>query len=330
MEGGRREVRAPRCAVADGCDARRLRGAPQATWPRWLGRSASTTASRERSSSSAGASRDGLGQPARRVRALHGPLVQGYALDALEAETEAPAPRPVAPTLFLSRVLGAPLTHRDGIGLGSELRFRDAGVGGAGLVALDELVQLTAFPVAADNAARAPRSRVRRCSPPPSRPTGPPLATDQESSMSRLSLLLGARSRRDRARRMRRLGVWRRHGGRDGHREDPGGRGAVQAAGAARRPLARRRGGSAARPHHAEGQDRVGGRRARRGHARRRRRRRLVVTEPQAAPRQPGLPDRRDHARPHRHVRARHGRPAGATPPSSRRCGSVARRRASA
>lgn len=92
---------------------------------------------------------------------LHGPLVHGYALDALEAETEAPPPRPVAPTLFLSRVLGAPLTHRDGIGLGSELRFRDAGVGGAGLVALDELVQLTAFP-AQGSGARAAITRPSR------------------------------------------------------------------------------------------------------------------------------------------------------------------------
>ena len=174
------------------------------------------------------------------------PLVQGYALDALEAE---PIRRPAAgrpdavPEPGPRRAVSAARRHRS--------RARPAlpatGVGGAGLVAGDELVQLTAFPGSRRRPRRHPSSVPAAADGVNVRTPGRrwPL-TKEESSMSRLSLLLVPALRRDRARRMRRLGVWRRHGGRDGHREDPRGRGAVQAAGAARRPLARRRGGSAA------------------------------------------------------------------------------------
>jgi len=71
--------------------------------------------------------------------------VQGYALDAMEvASADHPADADAAQE-FLDAALGARVTQRDGIGLGREIRFTDRHVGGAGLVAGDELVQLTAF-----------------------------------------------------------------------------------------------------------------------------------------------------------------------------------------
>ncbi|HEV2786581.1 MAG TPA: DUF6569 family protein [Solirubrobacteraceae bacterium] len=92
--------------------------------------------------------------------ALHGPLVQGYALDALEA-SGGPDPSDAVAEGFLSRVLGARVSEHDGIGLGRDLRFAEGAVAGAGLLAGDELVQLTAFP---DEPAAGgePRARIRR------------------------------------------------------------------------------------------------------------------------------------------------------------------------
>lgn len=96
--------------------------------------------------------------------ALHGPLVQGYALDALEAgEQTTPAPAGAAEA-FLQMVVNAPVTEHDGIGLGGDVRFARPGAAGAGLVAGHELVQLTAFP---DPAAESPgvepiHARIRR------------------------------------------------------------------------------------------------------------------------------------------------------------------------
>ena len=81
--------------------------------------------------------------------ALHAPLVQGYALDALENGNGTREPtRPGTRTAeaFLRRVLRARITEHDGIGLGRDLRFAQTRVAGAGLVVGDELVQLTAFP----------------------------------------------------------------------------------------------------------------------------------------------------------------------------------------
>lgn len=77
--------------------------------------------------------------------ALHGPLVQGYALDALEAPDTHDAITPSDAEAFLDAALGARVRERDGIGMGREIRFTDPHVGGAGLVAGNELVQLTAF-----------------------------------------------------------------------------------------------------------------------------------------------------------------------------------------
>jgi len=98
--------------------------------------------------------------------ALHAPLVQGYALDALEAG-EGPldtTPNQVAADDFLERILAARITEHDGIGLGRDVRFAEAGVAGAGLVAGDELVQLSAFPDGGPDTGtpEAPPARIRR------------------------------------------------------------------------------------------------------------------------------------------------------------------------
>jgi hypothetical protein len=103
--------------------------------------------------------------------ALHAPLVQGYALDALEhgaaAADGAPRARPGTQTAaaFLRHVLRARITEHDGIGLGRDIRFAQTRVAGAGLVVGDELVQLTAFPEDATGPTAGgdtPAARIRR------------------------------------------------------------------------------------------------------------------------------------------------------------------------
>jgi hypothetical protein len=96
--------------------------------------------------------------------ALHAPLVQGYALDALEVE-DAPLTTPVeSAEAFLLAILEAHITEHDGIGLGRDLRFAEPGVAGAGLVAGNELVQLTAFRDTgpSNTPGDAPHARIRR------------------------------------------------------------------------------------------------------------------------------------------------------------------------
>lgn len=91
---------------------------------------------------------------------LHQPLVHGYALDALEAGA-APAPSVEAAQAFLGRLMTTRLTHHDGIGMGRDVRFAEQRLGGAGLVAGEELVQLTAF--GSDDAPQiAASGRIRR------------------------------------------------------------------------------------------------------------------------------------------------------------------------
>jgi hypothetical protein len=89
---------------------------------------------------------------------LHAPLVQGYALDAIEA-ADLPAPTAEEARGFVDRLARTRVTEHDGMGLGRDARFGDGGVSGAALVAGDELVQLTAF---ADDAPATPRTRIRR------------------------------------------------------------------------------------------------------------------------------------------------------------------------
>ena len=86
--------------------------------------------------------------------ALHGPLLHGYALDALEASEGAP-PRTDEVEAFVASVLTARVSQRDGIGLGRDVRFAN----GAALVAGDELIQLTAFGADDDQPARSARIR---------------------------------------------------------------------------------------------------------------------------------------------------------------------------
>jgi hypothetical protein len=89
---------------------------------------------------------------------LHAPLVQGYALDAIEAP-DLPAPTTDEARAFVAGLARTRATQHDGIGLGRDARFSAGGVSGAALIAGDELVQLTAF---ADDAPSAPRTRIRR------------------------------------------------------------------------------------------------------------------------------------------------------------------------
>jgi hypothetical protein len=93
---------------------------------------------------------------------LHGPLVRGYALDALEAASEGAAPPPSLDEAhaFVERLATTRVSQQDGIGLGRDARFARPGLNGAGLVAGDELVQLTAF--AGTDETPSPRARIRR------------------------------------------------------------------------------------------------------------------------------------------------------------------------
>ena len=91
--------------------------------------------------------------------ALQEPLVQGYALDALEAPDAAP-PTVEAAEAFVRRVCEQRLSEHDGIGLGRDARFAGEGVAGAALVCGTEVVQLTAF--AEDGATPQQRARIRR------------------------------------------------------------------------------------------------------------------------------------------------------------------------
>lgn len=90
---------------------------------------------------------------------LFGPLVQGYALDALGA-ADHNAPSVDEARAFVGRVLGAGTTERDGIGLGREVRHSNDETTGAGVVCANELVQLSVFAGASVPVANG--SRIRR------------------------------------------------------------------------------------------------------------------------------------------------------------------------
>lgn len=76
---------------------------------------------------------------------LHGPLVQGYALDAIEHRRAQPPSKGEAEG-FLTLALDNRAERSPSIGLGMDLRFEGNGSEGSGLVVGEELVQLTAFP----------------------------------------------------------------------------------------------------------------------------------------------------------------------------------------
>jgi hypothetical protein len=78
--------------------------------------------------------------------ALHGALLQGYALDALDALETKPAP----PSLddardFVGLLLRVPVRRTPAIGIGEGLRFQFGGLSGTGLALGEETVSLTAF-----------------------------------------------------------------------------------------------------------------------------------------------------------------------------------------
>ena len=80
--------------------------------------------------------------------ALHGPLVAGYALDAVEhiGGRVPEAPDVAVAERLLQASLVAPGTVRPGVGMGAEMRFATPAAQGARLVHDGELVALTAFP----------------------------------------------------------------------------------------------------------------------------------------------------------------------------------------
>jgi hypothetical protein len=80
---------------------------------------------------------------------LHRPLVQGYALDAIEHEVDAAPGTPESETArgFALLVTNcSPDQRSPGAGLGEELRFAANGVTGSALAHEGELIHLTAFP----------------------------------------------------------------------------------------------------------------------------------------------------------------------------------------
>ena len=93
--------------------------------------------------------------------ALHGPLVQGYALDALEA-ADAAVPSIDDAREFIDLLLGAPCTPGPAVGLGEGLRFAFGGLAGTGLLCDGELVTLTAFADEPRQDGPAVAGRVRR------------------------------------------------------------------------------------------------------------------------------------------------------------------------
>jgi hypothetical protein len=79
--------------------------------------------------------------------ALQGPLVQGYALDALEAQDAAlPAPSIDDAHEFIELLLATSVTRAPAVGIGEGLRFDFSTLAGTGLTLDGELVTLTAFP----------------------------------------------------------------------------------------------------------------------------------------------------------------------------------------
>jgi hypothetical protein len=92
---------------------------------------------------------------------LHRPLVQGYALDALEAPDVSPPCIDDARD-FVELLLAAPYTSGRAVGVGEGLRFAFGGLSGTGLVCDDELVTLTAFADEPGQNSQAMAGRVQR------------------------------------------------------------------------------------------------------------------------------------------------------------------------
>lgn len=97
--------------------------------------------------------------------ALHGPLVQGYALDAVDRVATQVVPHAVPPSAevaaWTSRLLCGRQARRRAVGLGETVTFAARGAAGTGLVFEGELIQLSAFP-ADEGRARIGRPSRRR------------------------------------------------------------------------------------------------------------------------------------------------------------------------
>jgi hypothetical protein len=88
---------------------------------------------------------------------LHAPLVQGYCLDALGRDTPARVDGPTKAERFLRKVAGNRIFENDGIGLGRGFRFENERAVGTGLIAGEELVQLSVFTNRPDRSEATPR-----------------------------------------------------------------------------------------------------------------------------------------------------------------------------
>ncbi len=96
------------------------------------------------------------------LESLFAPLVQGYALDALETAKPQTPPSVEEAGAFLERVLAVPVVEHDGLGLGRSIRVAPgAAMSGAGVLVDGEVVQLSVFPPSLATT-RAPVSVARR------------------------------------------------------------------------------------------------------------------------------------------------------------------------
>ena len=93
--------------------------------------------------------------------ALHGPLVQGYALDAIGAPDASP-PSIEDARDFIELLMTAPCAPGPAVGLGEGLQFSFGGLSGTGLICDGELVTLTAFADEPGANGPATAGRVRR------------------------------------------------------------------------------------------------------------------------------------------------------------------------
>ncbi len=103
---------------------------------------------------------DHVSEPAA-FASLHGPLLQGYALDALEV-TPTGAPSLADESELLDRLLAAPVRRGPAVGLGESLRFASGGLAGTALSHGGELITLTAFAEDAPADNNAPSVRIGR------------------------------------------------------------------------------------------------------------------------------------------------------------------------
>ena len=105
---------------------------------------------------------------------LHGPLVQGYALDALEVPDALAPPTPSLDDAqdFLALLLGGHAVRNRNAGMGDTLRFAFGDLTGTGLAVDDQLVTLTAFAHDDDDDTAAARPRAGRIRRPSRRAAG--------------------------------------------------------------------------------------------------------------------------------------------------------------